>query len=75
MLSARLRDAQLVAGGGLENTFATTFPFLRIDYIFLSSEFEVLRADVPRTPLTRVASDHYPVIAEVSVKQAKARRI
>ncbi len=67
MLAARLRDAQREANGKHRSTFATTFPFICLDHIFVSAEVKVLSAEVPRTPLTRAASDHYPLIVEVEI--------
>ncbi len=73
MLSERLRDAQLVATESRAgNTFATTFPFLRIDYVFVSDDFQVERCEVPRTPLTRIASDHYPVVVDLTLVRQPA---
>jgi len=36
-----------------------------LDPVFLSAEFEVSHVEVMRTPLTRVASDHYPLLVEL----------
>jgi endonuclease/exonuclease/phosphatase family metal-dependent hydrolase len=46
-------------------TFPTHYPLASLDHVFLSAEFEVLRVEVVRTPLTRVASDHYPLLVEL----------
>ena len=40
---------------------------LRIDHMFVSKELRVRQVDVPSTPLSRVASDHAPLVAEVDV--------
>jgi endonuclease/exonuclease/phosphatase family metal-dependent hydrolase len=70
-LASRLRDVQI----GLKDfrplkTFAALFPFSRIDHIFVSSHFEVERVQVPQNDLTRSASDHLPLIADLSFKRA-----
>jgi endonuclease/exonuclease/phosphatase family metal-dependent hydrolase len=39
---------------------------MRIDHIFVSHHFATERAVVPRNELTRVASDHLPLIADLS---------
>jgi len=70
MLSGRLRDAQKIAGGKPVSTFATTFPFLRIDHVFVSPEFDISKVEVPRTPLTRIASDHFPLVVEMAFKES-----
>jgi endonuclease/exonuclease/phosphatase family metal-dependent hydrolase len=48
-------------------TFPSRMPVLRIDHVFVSPEWTVEAVDVPRTRLTRLASDHLPVIVEVSL--------
>ncbi len=75
MLSRDLQDAQDAAGSesGHRNTFATTFPFVCLDHIFLSDEFEVLDCEVPRTALIRMASDHFPLVADVMLKSVPHR--
>lgn len=68
MFTSRLRDSQLAAPAGRNRrTFATTFPFICLDYVFVSEGIAVLGADVPRTPLTRAASDHFPLIVDLDV--------
>jgi endonuclease/exonuclease/phosphatase family metal-dependent hydrolase len=48
-------------------TFPARWPLVQLDHVFLSNDFVVHRVEVPRTPLTRVASDHLPVVVEVSL--------
>ena len=48
-------------------TFPTRYPLASIDHVFLSAEFTVHHVEVVRTRLTRVASDHYPLIVELSL--------
>ncbi|HEX5222233.1 MAG TPA: endonuclease/exonuclease/phosphatase family protein [Verrucomicrobiae bacterium] len=66
-LTRRLRDVQ---GEVMEftplNTFSTLRPMVRIDHIFVSQHFKPTRVRVPRTHLTRVASDHLPLIVELT---------
>jgi endonuclease/exonuclease/phosphatase family metal-dependent hydrolase len=62
----RLRDVH----AGLQmrrqrRTFPTRYPVVSLDHVFLSAEFEVCHVEVVRTPLTRVASDHYPLLVEL----------
>lgn len=71
MFTSQLQDAQLSSPEKrTRRTFATTFPFICLDYVFLSKGITVLATDVPRTPLTRVASDHYPLIVDVALTPA-----
>jgi endonuclease/exonuclease/phosphatase family metal-dependent hydrolase len=48
-------------------TYPSRCPFLRIDHVFHSRELTVRGADVPRTRLTRIASDHLPLLVEVAL--------
>jgi endonuclease/exonuclease/phosphatase family metal-dependent hydrolase len=62
-----LRD---VASEGYEalNTFVSTRPFARIDHIFVSSHFATAHVSVVRNYLTRVSSDHLPLLADLQVE-------
>ena len=48
-------------------TFSTRYPMLRLDHIFISDDIFVRHVEVPRTRLTRLASDHFPLIADLEV--------
>ena len=66
-LTRRLRDVQgEVMESAPLNTFSTLRPMVRIDHIFVSRHFKATRVRVPRNHLTRVASDHLPLIVELS---------
>jgi len=74
-LAARLHDVQLrMKRLRPMNTFAALFPFSRIDHIFVSRHFEVEKVQVPQNNLTRVASDHLPLIADLRLRTEEARR-
>ncbi|MPW08186.1 endonuclease [Paraburkholderia sp. CNPSo 3155] len=47
-------------------TFPTRFPLFALDRIWVHPGERLLLVDVHRTPLSRVASDHYPLIAHIS---------
>jgi endonuclease/exonuclease/phosphatase family metal-dependent hydrolase len=49
------------------NTFSTFHPFARIDHVFISHDLDAERVAVPRTDLTRVASDHLPLIVDLTL--------
>ena len=69
VLTSRVQDAQLLVKDHRPlNTFTTLLPFTRIDHIFVSPHFEVYEARVPQNAVTRVASDHLPLIADVFFK-------
>lgn len=63
-----LGDAQLAAPAPRPRaTFHTRMPILRIDHVFVSRCIEVLAAAPVRTDLTRRASDHLPLVADLRV--------
>ncbi len=62
-----LQDAALHVKAPRRATFPSRFPFLRLDYLFVSADIHVLGVHVPRMPLTRLASDHLPVIADLQL--------
>ena len=72
-LTSRLRDAQLAqTNGPVLKTFSTLQPLVRLDHVFLSAEFFVERVQVPRTHLTEIASDHFPLVVDVSWNPSQA---
>ncbi|MEO5960928.1 MAG: endonuclease/exonuclease/phosphatase family protein [Opitutaceae bacterium] len=48
-------------------TFSSLQPFMRLDHIFASLHFEPLKVSVVRNDLTRVASDHLPLMVDLQV--------
>src|SRR5690606_28534887 len=63
MFRRALTDAQLqVPVVGTRRTFATTFPIFCLDYVFVSDSIRVSQVQIPRSPLTRAASDHFPLV-------------
>jgi endonuclease/exonuclease/phosphatase family metal-dependent hydrolase len=64
-LAQHLRDVRrLVEPARSFRTFPTSFPSFAVDHIFINAALRPLTLDVHRTPLARVASDHYPLVAE-----------
>lgn len=67
-LARVLRDCQ---GGRTDQrplaTFGGRLPFGRIDHVFLDPQIRVRAVDVPRTALTRVASDHLPLVVDLDL--------
>lgn len=66
-LTENLKDAQSI----LENhqphaTWFSPYPLSRIDHLFVSSDIKVLRAEVSKTELDRLSSDHLPLIIDVA---------
>lgn len=69
-LMVRLADVQN-ANTGLrfaKPTFFAVYPVLRLDHIFVSHHFRVLRAAVVTAPPARTASDHLPLLTELAIK-------
>ena len=60
-------DSFVEAGKGFGATYSFLWPFIRIDYILYPSHFGAVSHSVPRVRY----SDHYPVIAEVALRQAQ----
>lgn len=67
--TAKLRD---MAGARGVNTFSSLHPFTRLDYIFASGHFTPENVTVVRTELTRISSDHLPVVADLMVEERVA---
>jgi len=71
LAAARLRDVQAARAGHRPlSTFSSLRPFMRLDHIFTSTRFEVQHVFVPRNELTRVASDHLPLLADLAFSPA-----
>ena len=67
-LSSVLVDAQLKLPGHTPmGTFFSRLPKARIDYVFVDKEIEVTDVHVPRNELTRLASDHLPLIVDLKL--------
>jgi endonuclease/exonuclease/phosphatase family metal-dependent hydrolase len=74
-ISGALNDAQrlLRRRRRPKPTFPAPLPTLRLDHVFVSSgTVRVVDVDVPRTTLTRVASDHLPLVVDVKLVPAQA---
>ncbi len=68
-LAAGLRDAQCAQPGQRPRpTFPSRWPLLRIDHVFLGEGVEAQSAEVRRGPLERLASDHLPLVVELSIR-------
>lgn len=72
-ICTRFHDVQtIVAEHRPLRTLYGRYPLGRIDHIFVSSHFEAQRVEVPRTTLTRVASDHLPLFTELKLRPRHA---
>jgi endonuclease/exonuclease/phosphatase family metal-dependent hydrolase len=64
-LNRHLRDVRdLINATGPIRTFPTRFPVLAVDHIFVNRALQPLSLTVHRSPLARIASDHFPLMVE-----------
>jgi endonuclease/exonuclease/phosphatase family metal-dependent hydrolase len=68
VIAGRLRDVRtLVRPAGGFRTFPTRFPSLAVDHIFVNAALHPTQLSVHRTPLARLASDHFPLVCELTL--------
>lgn len=70
-LSRVLTDASRLAPIRAQATFPSRFPVLRLDHIFVSQGIDIRHVEAIRTPLSRLASDHLPLLAEFGLVDAQ----
>lgn len=71
LVATRLQDAQAARDGHRPlSTFSSNRPFVRLDHVFTSPQFNVREVRVPRSELTRVASDHLPLVVDLEFAPA-----
>ena len=51
-------------------TFPSGFPAIRIDHVFVSPEIRVTGVRAPFSPLSRMASDHLPLVVDFEIQPA-----
>jgi endonuclease/exonuclease/phosphatase family metal-dependent hydrolase len=70
LLKAALRDAQTPSAGWSKtptSTFPSSFPFMRIDHVFLTKGLETVGVRSPYGALARAASDHLPLVIDLEI--------
>lgn len=72
-ISERFWDAWLLGGDVSGETYPAADPTARIDYLFVSTGIRVERVVVPDGPKVRTASDHRPVVAELTLGEEATR--
>ena len=66
-LTRSLRDVrELVRATRPIGTFPTWFPALAVDHIFVNAALQPLSLTVHRSTVARIASDHFPLVAELA---------
>jgi len=66
-----LKPAGFTRAGSLDNTFPAWLPVRPLDGIFLRGDARAVSSRAPRDALTRTASDHLPIVAEVELRAMK----
>ena len=66
MIEAKLRDVRRLVASSLSfRTYPTAFPALAVDHIFISEAFKATSMHVHRDATAGVASDHFPLVADL----------
>ena len=72
IMASRLAEARRAAPfSHRAPTFPSTFPVLAIDHVFASEGVVVDAVRTPLDPLTRLASDHLPLVVDLSLTPRK----
>ena len=67
LIARELQDVRtLVASRFSFRTYPTKFPALAVDHIFITRALRALRMHVHRDAVARVASDHFPLVADLA---------
>jgi len=67
LLSEKLKSVDLTSFLRRRRTYPGLFPILHLDHIYYTGRLEIVGVELPRTRLSLVASDHLPLVANVSV--------
>jgi endonuclease/exonuclease/phosphatase family metal-dependent hydrolase len=71
-MAARLAEARRIAPfSHRAPTFPSTFPVLAIDHVFASEQVVIDAVRTPLDPLSRLASDHLPLIVDLSLARRR----
>jgi endonuclease/exonuclease/phosphatase family metal-dependent hydrolase len=71
-LKRRLSDAQRAGGRSARATWPAACPLLRLDHVWIGRDLAVEHVTVPRDPFTRSASDHLPIVVDLTINNASA---
>jgi endonuclease/exonuclease/phosphatase family metal-dependent hydrolase len=70
LLEQNLRDTHKEKNNKQDYSYHTSLKgnnMMRIDYIFCSNEFKIINSGIIKNRLTEIASDHYPIFAELEI--------
>jgi endonuclease/exonuclease/phosphatase family metal-dependent hydrolase len=66
LIASQLRDVRTFFGAKQTFvTFPTRFPSFALDHIFVNAALRPIELKVHRTPLARIASDHFPLVCDL----------
>ena len=54
--------------GHTEWTFPSHYPIMRLDHLFVSPDIHVESVKIPQTKLTKIASDHLPMLVKLTFR-------
>ncbi|HVR82966.1 MAG TPA: endonuclease/exonuclease/phosphatase family protein [Planctomycetota bacterium] len=64
-----LQDARSLSPSPAGRTWPSFLPVFRYDHIFVCPRIRVRGVTVPKTPLTVLASDHLPLVADIEIRE------
>ena len=67
VLSEQITDVFRLTKAKRPRTFSTNLPVISLDYIYVSANVVVDHAEVINDTVARVASDHFPLVAELRI--------
>jgi endonuclease/exonuclease/phosphatase family metal-dependent hydrolase len=67
VLAQRLQSVDLFPHLKRRRTYPGLFPLLHLDHIYFEGNVSVHRVSLPRTRLAMMASDHLPLVADITV--------
>lgn len=67
ILAERLNSLDIFPHLKRRRTYPGFFPVLHLDHIYFAGPIEIRRVELPRSRLALVASDHLPLVADISV--------
>lgn len=67
ILGERLKSVDLFPHVRRRRTYPGFFPLLHLDHIYYQGGIDIRTVELPRTRLTKMASDHLPLVAELRV--------
>jgi endonuclease/exonuclease/phosphatase family metal-dependent hydrolase len=67
LIGGLLRDAELSGPLTPKKTWPSIYPVMRLDHLFVSADIVVTKVEVSATGLSRLASDHLPLVVDLLI--------